>query len=293
MIRSRARSSLLAGAWLVAWGAGPLAGCGDDLPSLDEAGGSSSSGAASSSTSGAEYDQARLEILAPESATIHPLGQPLHLQAQVVDPAGMALALDVDEVAWSTDPAEDPSEPRLAGLEGDVELPAGIYDLTATAHLPNGDRLQTTVGGVRVQARWTGVYTGDATLSVQAQLPNGTPLVLVCQGALDFVVSLDGTDAPVDDGKCTISLLGQSLPATYAIEMVIYPAGLVRGTATYAFDTPVGAFDLPIEWAGAFYDDRFSAGLEGTVELPLIGSAEVSGSLQALLVDRYVDPAAG
>jgi len=264
-----------------------LGGCGDDLPPLDEQGSSSSSGSGSSG-SGADYDEARLEILEPESVSIHPLGEPVHLSAQVTDPAGLPLA--VDEVAWSTD-VDAP--PVLDGLEGDVELRAGVYELTATARLPNGDRLQTTVGGVRVQARWTGVYTGTVVLAVQAELPNGSPLVLTCEGPLDFVVSLDGTDAPVEDGECTISVLGQSFPGSYAIEIVIYPAGLVRGTAAFSFDTPVGAFDLPIEWAGAFYDDRFSAGLLGTVELPFIGEAEVSGSLQALLVDRYVDPEGG
>ena len=278
----RLRSSFVAGALVVGLLAG---GCGDDLPPLDEQG-SSSSGAASSS-SGAEhdYDLARLEILAPESASIHSLGEPLHLAAQVTDPAG--LPLDVADVAWSTDAAESPV---LEGLEGDVELRAGIYALTATAHLPNGDRLATTVGGVRVQARWTGVYTGTTLVAVQAELPTGGPLTVTCEGPLDFVVSLDGTEAPVDDGECTISVLGQSLPATYAIELVIYPAGLVRGTVDLAFDTPVGAFDLPLELTGAFYDDRFSAGLSGTVELPFIGAAEASGSLQARLVDRYVNP---
>lgn len=260
------------------------AGCGDDLPSTYDGTSGSSSGASSSDDASAVYDLAELEILEPESASIHPLGEPLHLRARVTDPAGVPLP--ADDVAWST----QDGEPVLDRLEGDVELPAGIYELRATAHLPNGDRLQTTIGGVRVQARWTGEYTGDVVLTVQAQLPGGSPLLLTCEGPLDFVVSLDGTDAPVEDGACTISVLGQSLEATYAIEIVIYPAGLVRGTVDFAFDTPLGAFDLPIEWAGAFYDDQFSAGLSGTVELPLIGEAEVSGGLYALLVDRYVDP---
>lgn len=272
----RAAAALVLGLW--------AAGCGDDLPSLPEGAGSSSSGGSSSDDAAAVYDQARLEILAPASASIHPLGEPLALRAEVTDPAGVALP--VDDVVWLADASEPP---LLEGLAGEVELPAGIYELGATVQLPNGDRLQTTVGGVRVQARWTGEYTGDVVLVVDAQLPNGSPLLLRCEGPLGFVVSLDGTDAPVEAGACTISALGQSLPATYAIEMVIYPAGLVRGTVGFAFDTPFGAFDLPLEWAGAFYDDRFSAGLSGTVELPFIGAAQVSGSLQALLVNRYVE----
>lgn len=263
------------------------AGCGDDLPSFQEGTGSSSGGG-TSDDGNAVYDFARLEILEPESASIHLLGEPIQLQAVVLGADGLELA--ADEVAWL---AEDGEPPLLDVLEGDVELPAGIYDLAAVAHLPNGDRLQTTVGGVRVQARWTGEYSGDLVLVVEAQLPNGSPLALRCEGPLDFVVSLDGTDAPVEDGGCTISVLGQSFDATYAVEMVIYPAGLARGTVGFAFDTPFGAFDLPLEWAGAFYDDRFSAGLSGTVELPLIGAADVAGGLQARLVNPYVDPDGG
>jgi hypothetical protein len=279
--------SLIAGALAIV---GILAGgCGDDLPTLDEGIGSSSTGSSSGgeSSDDAVYDLARLEIHEPESASIHPLGEPVHLLAQLTNPDG--IALDVDEVAWITD-----GEPALLdALEGDVELPAGIYELAAVAHLPNGDRLQTAVGGVRVQARWTGVYEGEVVLLVEAQIPGGGPLTLRCEGPLDFVVSLDGQDAPVEDGACTISVFGQSFDGTYAVEMVIYPAGLVRGTVAFAFDTPLGDFDLPLEWAGAFYDDTFSAGLSGTAELPLIGASDVSGSLQARLVDRYVEPAGG
>lgn len=286
MISHRARPlvPLVAGALAIV---GVLTGaCGDDLPTLDQGTGSSSAGSSSGgeSSDDAVYDFARLEIHEPESASIHPLGEPVHLLAQVTDPDG--IVLHVEDVAWVTE-----GEPTLLSvLEGDVELPAGIYELAAVAHLPNGDRLQTAVGGVRVQARWTGAYEGELVLLVEVPLPGGAPLTLRCAGPLEFVVSLDGTDAPVDDGACTISVFGQSFDATYAIEMVIYPAGLVRGTVAFAFVTPLGSFDLPLEWAGAFYDDTFSAGLSGTADLPLIGASEVSGSLQARLVDRYVDP---
>jgi hypothetical protein len=274
--------SLVAGALaIVAILAG---GCGDDLPTLDE-GTSSSSGGESSDD--AAYDFARLEISEPESASIHPLGEPVHLLAQVTDPAG--IALHVDDVAWVT----EGETTLLDTLEGDVELPAGLYELTAVAKLPNGDRLQTAVGGVRVQARWTGAYAGELVLLVEAEIPGGGPLTLRCEGPLEFVVSLDGRDAPVEDGACTISVLGQSFDATYAVDMVIYPAGLVRGTVAFAFDTPLGAFDLPLEWAGAFYDDTFSAGLSGTADLPLVGASDVSGYLRAPLIDRYVEPDGG
>lgn len=282
MPSSRAPGLFFAGVLAVV-GLAAAGGCGDDLP--EDVDGDSSGTSGTTGDVDPAYDFARLQIHEPESASIHLLGEPLHLAAEVTDPDG--IPLEVDDVAWVT---RDDEPTLLAALEGDVELDAGIYELAAVAHLPNGDRLRTTVGGVRVQARWTGEYDGELVLVIEASIPGGGPLALRCEGPLHFVVSLDGRDAPVDAGDCTISVLGQSFEGTYETEMLIYPAGLVRGTVAFAFDTPLGAFDLPIEWAGAFYDDRFSAGLEGTAELPLIGAADVSGSLQARLVDRYVDP---
>ncbi len=239
----------------------------------------------SSDDSNAIYDYAELEIFEPQSASIHLMSEPVHLLAEVTDPDGFAL--DVDEVLWVT----DDDEPTLwTELEGDVELAPGIYDISAVARLPNGDRLRTTVGGVRVQARWTGVYAGEVVLVIVTTIPGGGPLILTCEGPLDFVVSLDGREAPVEDGECTISVFGQMFDGTYSIEMGIDAAGLAQGTADFAFTTPLGPFEFPIDWVGAFYDNRFSAGLSGTVAVPLVGDAALSGSLQALNVNPYVDP---
>ncbi|MEX1365917.1 MAG: hypothetical protein AB1Z98_22510, partial [Nannocystaceae bacterium] len=231
---------------------------------------------------------ARLEIIEPAAASIHELGQPLPLLAQLEDPDGVVLPVtDATEVSW-VDAADDTM--LLPALEGTATLAAGVYELAAIANLPNGDRLRSTVGGVRVQTRWSGAYSGDVSLQVEVALPGGGPLVLRCDGPLDFVVSLDGEQAQVEDGECSVQVLGQVFPGSYVIDMDLYSAGLAFGTAIFAFQTPLGAFDLPLEWYGAFYDDRFSTGLDDTVELPLVGAAQVSGSLQALLVDRYIEP---
>lgn len=238
------------------------------------------------SSSGApdeEFEGVRLEIFEPASPSIHHLGTPIHLDARLLDPDGRRLELD--DVGWLQG-----TEPLLDAAVGDVELPAGVYQLDALARLPNGDRLQAAVGGVRVQARWTGEYLGELTLDLAATLPGGAPLVLHCVGPLRIVASLDGRRADVDEDSCTIDAFGQAVPATYAVEIVVYDAGLLRGTVNFAIDSPFGLLELPIEWAGAFYDDRFSAGLRGSVELPFVGEGDVSGSLMADLVDPYIEP---
>lgn len=229
------------------------------------------------------FEGVRLEIVEPASPSIHPLGTPVHLEARVLDPDGVRL--EVDDVGWAED-----AEPLLDAAEGDVELPAGVYQLSARARLPDGARLQAAVGGVRVQARWTGEYLGELTLGLGATLPNGAPLFLQCVGPLRLVASMDGRRADVEDGSCAIDAFGQSAQGTYEVDIVVYDAGLVRGTVRFAVDSPLGSVDVPIEWAGAFYDDRFSGGLGGSVELPFIGEGEISGSLMAQRVNPYVEP---
>lgn len=252
----------------------------DEWPPLDPPEGSASSGDAPDYS---DYDDARLVVLQPESASIQELGRAIHLEALVRQLEGPPLP--ADDVSWVT---ED-DQFLLDTLEGDVELPPGIHDLRAIARLPNGDRLETTVGDVRVQARWTGVYAGQMELNVEVDV-QGLPLAPRCAGPLDMQVGFDGRDVAVEDGACTIDVFGQTFEATYVIDVVVYDAGLVRGTIDFEFDSPFGPFAFPIEWAGAFYDDRFSAGLQGTTELPFIGTADVSGSLMADKVDDYVEP---
>ncbi len=232
------------------------------------------------------WDDARLVVLAPESATIYEVGQPVRLEAVVRELDGPSLV--VDDVSWLANEGEF----LLDTLTGDVELTPGIHDIRAIARLPNGDRLETTVADVRVQSRWTGIYDGEMDLSFEVDV-QGLPLTPRCTGPLDMQVGFDGRDVAVEDGACTIDVFGQVIEGTYSTDVVVYDAGLVRGTLDIHFESTFGPFDLPIEWAGAFYDDQFSAGLGGTAELPFIGDAVVSGSLQADRVDDFIDPDAG
>ncbi|MCA9705476.1 MAG: hypothetical protein KDK70_06500 [Myxococcales bacterium] len=265
------------------------AGCtSDEWPPLPPAEESSTTAAPEDYT----WDGARLEVIEPASPSIHRLGEPLALRAQLVDPLGLPIepdGMDDVELAW----LDTAGIPLLDGLQGDVELPAGVHELRAVARLPSGDRLESAVGGVRVQARWTGAYEGDVLLVIEASLPGGNPLELRCEGPLSLVASLDGRSAEAEDGACTFDAFGQTVHGTYAIDIVVYDAGLLRGTADFSFESGLGTFELPIEWAGAFYDDRFSAGLSGAVDLPFVGIADASGSLQAQRIDPWVDPDAG
>lgn len=241
-------------------------------------------GGSSTGDDDALYDVAQLEIFAPEAASIHAIGSSIYLWAQLRHPDGVLLW--VDDVAWV---AQGIEPTLLDTLEGEIELPPGVYDLSVVAHLPNGDRLQTTVGDIRVQAPWTGLYSGDVAMIIAVEF-QGFPVAPRCDGPLEILVGLDGQSFEAESGECTLDVFITTFDATYSIEAEIDDAGIVTGTIDFVFQAPTGPFEIPIGWTGAFTEGAFGAGLAGSVDIPLFGTAEVSGSLQAALVDATVDP---
>ncbi|MCH9681454.1 MAG: hypothetical protein K0V04_08480 [Deltaproteobacteria bacterium] len=262
-----------------------LGGCTSDEwpPAATDDDGESASGTATDE-GGDGYEFAQLEVLEPSSASVFPIGSAIHLLAEVRDPSGSVLP--VDDVAWV---ADDSDVELLAALEGDVELPPGVYDLSAIARLPNGDRLQHTVGGIRVQAPWTGEYEGDVLMTIAVEF-QGIPLAPRCDGPLSIRVGLDGQDFEAEPGGCTLDVAITTLEATYVITGSIDDAGIVTGSIDFSFQAPTGPFEIPVEWTGAFADGAFGAGLSDTVSIPLLGNAEISGSLRADLINANIDP---
>ncbi len=246
-------------------------GDGDDDGKTDDGGDDADDGA---------YDDARLEVFEPEGASIHLIGEPVPFLAEVRDAGGTPLPYT--QVLWSAG-FDEPT--LLQGLDGEVVLDPGIYDITAVANLPNGDRLQTQIGDVRVQSRWTGAYEGDArmVLSVNFQ---GFPLSPVCSGPMSMRVGFDGRELDIEGGSCTIDVIITQFSATYTITGELTDTGTGSGTISYDFG---GLFGLDMDWEGAFVEHGFAAGFSGTTSIPLAGSADVSGSLLTTLVDPYID----
>ncbi len=241
-------------------------------------------GASTTSDVEGGFDFARLDVVEPRSASVFAIGSMIHLLAEVRDPDG--LLLEVEDVAWV---AEGIEPALLDDLEGDIELGPGVYDLSAIARLPNGDRLEHTVGDIRVQAPWTGEYTGEVSMTIEVSF-QGIPLAPRCQGPLEIRVGLDGQTFDAEGGGCTINVAVISLDATYEIVGEIDDAGIVTGTIDFVFQSPAGPFEIPIEWTGAFADEAFGAGLDDSVNIPLLGTADLSGSLRANLVNANIDP---
>lgn len=225
-----------------------------------------------------EFDGATLVIHEPASADILYVEDGQHVEAEILNAAGEVM--DWDGIVWTTSQDE---EPFHTGNIGDVELDAGIHDITATALLPNGDRLQWTLGGVRVQGRHTGVYAGSMNLTLAGEF-QGTPISAACVGALDFVVPMSG-DTMEGGGGCTLAL-----PIVGTFDVSYGVAGDIDDpdvTGTVALD--LGFLDYPLDWEGGFDDDGvLGAEYGGTLNL-FVTEVQMDGVIDAHRVTPYVD----
>lgn len=256
----------------------------DEWPPLqddDDGTGTGTSTGAGESSTGEAFGRVHLEVFEPQGASIHLLGEPVPLYAELRDEDD--LPVDFDDVVWQSE-AGGPT--LLQGLEGEASLDPGIYDITAVARLPNDDRLETQIADVRVQSRWTGRYEGDVTMVIAVEF-QGFPVSSVCEGPLSMVVGLDGEAFTVEPGGCTINAAIASFDAQYTLEGS-FQSGVGMGTITY--DVAGGLFQIELPWTGAFIEDGFGGSFDGMVSIPLVGDAPVDGTLAADLTTPYVDP---
>jgi hypothetical protein len=237
---------------------------------------------AESSSSGGELPTpagVRIEVFEPSSPSIHYIGDTVPLIAEVRDMFELPFAYD--EIVWR---AEGYGPTLHVGAEGDVDLPPGVYDITATARLDNGDNLVATVGGVRVQTRWTGTYSGNVTM-IMAAMFQGFPVAPQCVGPLTLRVEHDGDTVAIGGGTCSLNALILQLEATYTIE-----GTFMNGTGTGTIDYDLGGFfSLSFEWTGAFADDAFLGAFGGPTSFPLVGDVEVTGRFDAPLESPWLE----
>lgn len=191
-----------------------------------------------------EFDGAQLVIVTPASGDFLPYEEPSDFEAQILDAEGNVMAFD--DIVWTSD-VDDAWSLLGATLEDDT-LDVGTHALTATAELPNGDRLAYTIGGVLVQSIYTGVYTGTLNVTAEGDY-NGTTLSTGCGGAITLVVDAYGETAEGDAG-CLINLLGYEVDTTYLFDLE-NDDGALAGTA--ALD--LSFYQLEIETEGAIDDD--------------------------------------
>ena len=213
------------------------------------------------------WDEAELLVHSPTSGDFIPLGDPVVLEAEVVDGDGEPTGWD--EVFWTTDQDEDF---EYEGAFGEIEeFPVGEHVITAKTELPNGDRLSYAVGGVLIQHEYAGVYAGTVNISVDLEF-QGYPISAQCVGAVDFEVDaygelLEGT------GSCVASIAGY-----FDFDVSLLIDGEIDGsviTGSISIDMGwlgelptdyTGEFIASDEMTGSFEDDYYGTTVTGDVE---------------------------
>jgi hypothetical protein len=221
-----------------------------------------------------EFDGATLAISSPVSAGVYLLDEGLPLEGEVLSADGDVL--DFDAIVWETD-----AEGEIAvGTAEEADLNWGIKTVTATATLPNGDRLQTVLGGIRVQGRHTGIYAGNLAINLHADFQD-TPITASCLGGLDFIVDMSGEVLLGEEGSCTINLIiMDEMDIGYAVE-----ADVSDDSADGSIQINTGFIDIPVGFEGNFEDEQLYAEFEGNAFL-----FDFDGNLTANRLSLYVDP---
>jgi hypothetical protein len=258
---------------------GLLAGCTGDVyltpPGGGSGGGSGGDGPGEVVDEFPEFDGATLVVQRPLSASIHYTEDGVELDAEVLSAEGDTL--DFDAIVWTSD---QENGAIFEGNSGDTDLDWGIHAITATADLPNGDRLQSTFGGIRVQGRQTGIYAGNMDISVAIDF-QGTPVNAQCAGGLDFMVDMAGRTLG-GGGQCAVNLVViNSIDMNYNVN-----ADIDGDNADGNVGIDLGFIDVPISFDGGFVSDgEFEAFFDGQVL-----TFGLDGSMKASRVSPYVDP---
>ncbi len=220
------------------------------------------------------WDGATLQVEEPISGAFLPYEESSPFKATVYDVDGNAT--DFSDIAWVSD-ADGAWTPNGAAFDDD-SLDVGTHALTATAVLPNGNRLQYTIGGVLVQSAYTGVYVGTLQVDVAIDY-NGTAYEVGCAGALTLIVDQYG-EAVTGDAGCLISLLGYELDTAYVFDME-NDDGDVSGDA--AVDLQIYEYGMETE-ANLTEDGE----IEGDFADSIAGYLDVAGAYSAERVSRDV-----
>lgn len=220
------------------------------------------------------WDGATLQVEEPISGAFLPYQESSPFKATVYDVDGNAT--DFSDITWVSD-IDDAWVPAGAAFNDD-SLDVGTHALTATAVLPNGNRLQYTIGGVLVQSAYTGVYVGTLQVSAAGDY-NGTTYEVGCSGALTLIVDQYG-EAVTGDAACLLSLLGYDIDTAYVFDMQ-NDDGDVSGDANVDFQF----YQYPMATEGSITEDGT---IEGDFADSLAGYLDVSGAYTADRVSRDV-----
>lgn len=155
------------------------------------------------------WDGASLRIVSPASGSFMALEENRTFTAELTDAYGEPVE-DV-EIRWTS--SADVSWQKAGVSFDDADLDVGLHDITAEATLPNGDRLVYTAGGVLLQSKYAGTYSGLFNSNVTYD-----GYSMACAGTALIVVDAWGEEA-TGDATCVIAFNGYELEATYLFDL--------------------------------------------------------------------------
>ncbi len=225
-------------------------GTGDVANADDTATEGDSGGADTAEVDTSMWDGATLVVRSPASGDFLPLGEAATFEAQIYGADGAEM--EFDEIVWKSD--VDEAWSLTGATVEDASLGVGSHTITATALLPNGDRLTYALGGILVQHEDAGIYVGDLMVDIVVTY-SGTDYTATCIGAASLTIDAYG-ETGLGDSACTVSLLGYDIDAAHNFDFELAD-GAVGGEASvdlfftaYAFDVAgeVGDGALTASW---------------------------------------------
>lgn len=210
---------------------------------------------------------ASLVVESPQSGQFVPVEDGTDFVAYLVDEAGEPI--EFEEITWTSD--QDDWTVIGTNVDDDT-LVVAVHDLTATAELPNGDRLSHTIGGVLVQSHYAGTYAGDMKVDMAAQ-----GYEVGCSGAATIVIDAYGQAVQGSSG-CLLSLQGFEIDSAFVLD-VQNDDGDLSGEIS----VDVMGYELPMEFEGDVTEDGV---LTGDFEGDVFGQAEFSGVIEVTRISR-------
>ncbi len=222
-----------------------------------------------------EFDGATLVVDEPQSAGIYRLISGIPFEGYVVDASGNRMAFN--KLVWT--PREDKAS-VFTGLTGSALVDPGLYTVDVVAAVPNGDNLRATIGGVRVQAYTTGVFSGDINITATTEV-QGQMIETNCIGAIDFQVDMAGK-VLAGGGGCTLAIpLVGTVPLDFDLTGAITDPDVA---GQVLINVPF--LQLPVDWTGGFPSgDRVRGSFDADLSVFLI-----HGEIDAHRVSDYVTP---
>jgi hypothetical protein len=244
---------------------------------VDTGGGDLDEDTAAAEDSAAEVDDAywngaRLVIEAPTSGAFLPYGDTADFRAVVLDAEGNETGFT--DIRWSSD--VDAAWAPVGGALQDGALDVGTHALTATAELPNGDRLAYTVGGVLVQSAYAGIYVGDLSVVLSGDY-NGQTISAGCSGGTTLTVDAYGETISGESG-CLLSLFGYDIDSAYDFDLS-NDTGVVTGDSA----VDLGFVEYPFDTTGTLSEDGELSASFGEL---VYGYLDVQGSIAATRITR-------